>query len=545
MLAVLLAVAAALQAPPPFPASAITELRTGWRFAVGDSAVWASPGYPDGTWRAVQVPAPWSSLGLAGYRGYAWYRLRYQIDSAVTEPMGLRFQSVATAYEVFVDGRRIGGFGDFPPRYRPRSGVPATFAVPAAALARGQHVLAVRVYSGERVGGIDLPVLAGPTEALREAEMELSAFLLGAAFLLLGLSITQAFFWARRPEATEHLAFFGFVVALALLFILWVPPLRAAVSAGIDFYRLYLLFSGLAAALFCFAIRRSYDLEHSRLLTVLGVLLTAIGVVGLALPGWDELRAAGRYLLNPCLAVTAVAVTVLAVQQVRRGVEHARTLLWAIAILAIALVHDLLADWGVTHGNPGTPWLLGGTVVFVLIASFVTTRKIVDTATIALYDRLTGLYRREVVLDALKREIRRAARTHQPLALIMMDLDRFKAVNDSFGHQAGDRVLGEVGRRLAEAGRAVDWLCRYGGEEFLAVLAGSDTEGARLAAERFRLAVGALPIDAGRASRTITVSAGVAAYDGGPEWPTVETLVGAADAALYRAKEAGRNQVGT
>jgi len=256
MLALLLAVAATLpaaqapQTPQPFPRSAVAELGTGWRFAVGDSAAWASPGHPDGTWRAVQVPASWSSLGLADLRGFGWYRLRYQIDTAYTEPMGLRFQSVATAYEVFLDGRRIGGFGDFPPGYRPRSGVPATFAVPAAALTRGEHVLAVRVYSDERVGGIDRPVLAGPAESLRAAESVLSACLLGAAFLLLGLAITEAFFWARRPEATEHLAFFGFVVALALLFILWVPSVRAEVSAGMDFYRLHLLFSGVAAAVF-------------------------------------------------------------------------------------------------------------------------------------------------------------------------------------------------------------------------------------------------------------------------------------------------------
>jgi len=543
MLSLLLALATSFQAPPPFPAAAVTELRAGWRFAVGDSAVWARPGHPDGTWHPLAAPAVFASLGFPGYRGYAWYRYRYQVDSAVTEPMGLRVQSIIAAYEVFVDGRRIGGFGDFPPRYRPRSDVPLTFAVPAAALAHGEHVIAVRVYSDERAGGIELPVLAGPMDSLRDGEQQLSAFLLGSAFLLLGLAITQLFFWARRPETTEHLSFFGFVVALALLFILGAPPVRAAVGERVDVYRLYLLFSGLAGALFCFSIQRSYDLEHGLLLTVLGAVLTTVGLVGVMLPGWDEQRAAGRYLLNPALAVVAVTVTVVAVQQVRRGGEHARTLLWGIGILAVTLVHDLLADWGLTRPNPGTPWLLAGAVLFVLVASFVTTRKIVDAVTIALNDRLTGLYRREVVLDALKREIRRAARTHQPLALIMMDLDRFKTVNDSLGHQAGDRVLGEVGRRLAEAGRAVDWLCRYGGEEFLAVLAGSPEEGARLAAERFRSAVGSLPIDAGRTARSITISAGISVYDGGPEWPTVETLVGAADAAMYRAKEAGRNQV--
>jgi two-component system cell cycle response regulator len=127
----------------------------------------------------------------------------------------------------------------------------------------------------------------------------------------------------------------------------------------------------------------------------------------------------------------------------------------------------------------------------------------------------------------------------------MLDVDRFKQINDTLGHQAGDRVLAEVGRRMGEAGRAVDWLGRYGGEEFIAILAGADVAGARLAAERLRKAVSALPIATGRTAKTVTLSAGVATFVGNnpDEWPTTEQLVGAADAALYRAKNSGRDTV--
>jgi diguanylate cyclase (GGDEF)-like protein len=542
MLAFVLAAAVALQGPQPFPISGVSELRGAWRFAQGDSAAWARPEHADGQWHLVQVPGSWSSQGLAGYRGYGWYRLQYRLDSTVTEPMGVRFGSVATAYEAFADGRRIGGVGDFPPHYRARSNVPVTFVLPAEALTRGEHVLAVRVYSDERTGGIVAPVLAGPVDALSAREFRVSFLLVATALLLVGISINLLFFWGRRPEATEHLYLFGHIVSLALVFIVWVPTLRAAVSATTDFYRLHLFFAGMAAALFCFAFRRLFDIDHHRLVAALGALYATLGALALVAPGWGELRGMGRYVFDPVLVAGCVVVLLLVVQQLRRGVEHAKLLLWGIAILAATLLHDVLGEWGVISGL-GMPWVYGGAVFFVLTVALVTTRKIVDTAAIALYDRLTGLYRREVVLDALKREIRRAARTRAPLALIMMDLDRFKSVNDSLGHQAGDRVLAEVGRRLAEAGRAVDWLCRYGGEEFLAVLADSDAAGALLAAERFRSAVGALPIDAGRATRSVTLSAGIAAYDGSAEWPTVETLLGAADAALFRAKEGGRNRV--
>ena len=552
VLAALLVAALLAQDPQPLPAAGrqsfptgeIVELRGAWRFARGDSAMWARPGWPDGEWQLVLVPGRWPDQGAARYRGYAWYRLHYQLDSTATEPLAVRFTSVATVYEVFADGKRFGGVGAFPPHYAARTNVAANFVLPAAAVSRGEHVLAVRVYSDERVGGIIAPVLAGTLDGLTARENRVSFLLVATALLLIGIAVNLLFFWGRRPESAEHLYLFAHIGALGLMFIIWVPPMRASLGGAVDFYRLYLFFGGAAAAFLCFAFRRLFDLDQSRLVSALGIVFLALGVVGLVAPGWGELRALGTHLFGPLLLIGSAAIIFVAIQQVRRGVEHAKVVLWGIAIFAVTLGHDVAREWSGTSGL-GLPWVFAGAVAFVFSVAYLTTRKIVDTATIALYDRLTGLYRREVVLDALKREIRRAARTGEPLALIMMDLDHFKVVNDSLGHQAGDRVLAEVGRRLAEAGRAVDWLGRYGGEEFLGILTGSDADGARQAAERFRSAVGSLPIDAGRAPRAVTISAGIAAYDGGAEWPTVETLVGAADAALYRAKEGGRNQVRT
>ncbi|MEK7668320.1 MAG: diguanylate cyclase [Gemmatimonadota bacterium] len=544
MLSVLLAAAITVQGPVAFPTSAVTDLRAGWRYAVGDNAAWSRPGYLDASWRAAAVPAPWSAQGLEDFRGYVWYRLHYTLDSAAVAPLGLRFTGATGAYEVFADGRSIGGVGSLPPRYRARANVPVTVAFPPEALTRGEHVVAVRVYSEENVGGIVGPVLAGPLDELVAREWRTSDFLLATALFLVGVGIMQVFFYARRPEAVEHLLIFVFTLALAALFIVWMPQVRATLSASLDYYRLYLFFGSAAAAFFCFAFRRIFEVEDHRWVTGIGVYFACLAPLGFLLPGFEALRAVGNYLLSPGLLIASLVVVAIGVQQVRRGVDEARILLAGIAILTLTLVHDVFAEWGWLGPRIGLPWLVhGGSVALVLCVGYVTARKFVDTASIALNDRLTGLYRREVVMDALNREIRRSARTHQPIALIMMDLDNFKSVNDSYGHPAGDRMLAEVGRRLAEAGRAVDWLGRYGGEEFIAVLAASPLGGAELAAERFRQAVSALPIELGRASRTVTLSAGIAAYDGGAGWPTPAQLVGAADAALYRAKAAGKNQV--
>ena len=541
MLALLLI--AALQGPQPFPTSAVAELRGGWRFAPGDSAIRARPEHDDAEWGAIEVPGTWGRGGIPALRGFGWYRLRYTVDSVPQEPQGIRFVGVTTAFEAYVDGRLIGGVGEFPPHYRARNLEAVNLSLPPEATTRGEHVLAVRVYSNEAVGGITESVQAGPLEQLESDGFRGSAFIIGVALLVIGISVHQLLYWARRPEATEHLYLFVFAASLGVALLMFEPQMRRALSPSIDWYRLYLFFAGSAAAFFCLAFRRLFEVDLIRVVEGLGAGFGVIGASALLLPGWTELRFVGTRVFDPLIVLTCVLTAALLVQQVRRGAEHAKALLWGLGIIAVTVIHDVAAEWGLLGSRAGVLWTHIGAVAFVTSVAYVTARKFVDTASIALNDRLTGLYRREIVLDALYREIRRAARTNQSLAVVMMDLDNFKAVNDSLGHQAGDRVLAEVGRRLATAGRAVDWLGRYGGEEFLAVLADSDIPGAELAAERFRQAVAALPIDVGRSPRPVTLSAGIASYDGGPEWPTPEQLIGAADAALYRAKAGGKNQV--
>ena len=150
-------------------------------------------------------------------------------------------------------------------------------------------------------------------------------------------------------------------------------------------------------------------------------------------------------------------------------------------------------------------------------------------------DSLTGLPNRRVFQEALARELAVADRRGEPCALILLDVDHFKGINDSLGHQAGDEVLRRVGRALAETARETDTAARYGGEEFAVLAPGCSTAEAVVVAERFRkaIAVASGPVP-------ITVSAGVASYpsDGGDGgW-----LVTAADVALYRAKNLGRDR---
>ena len=527
------------------PRAGTAELAGAWRFRTGDSAVFALSSYDDRAWQSLAVPGPWPMAGSEPYRGVGWYRLHVVISGTASEPLGLWLRSVAAAFEVFVDGVRIGGLGGFPPSYRPRTVIPLVAALPPPLQLPGPHVIAVRAYSEEKVGGITGQVMIGPVQDLERAAFRPDLPLLSAAVLLIGIGLMQVFFWMRRPYAHEHAAIFGVCLSTALFFVWWMPSVRVALEPVTFWLRLYLASAAAAAASYCYAFRKIFALERSdRWITVLALAFLAQVPVFLTVPGWSTLATLASVLLNPTLLVAALVTLGLAILQLREGTRHARTLLWGTLLLTVTLIHDIFTNWGVIAVRPAFPWLtVLGSVGFVASLSLTTAEKFVETETAALYDRLTGLYRREVVLDALSREIRRASRVKQPLAVIMLDVDRFKQLNDSLGHQGGDKVLAEIGRRMVDAGRAVDWLGRYGGEEFIAVLAATNTEGAKLAAERLRAAVSALPIATGRTARTVTLSAGVVAYEGSGDWPTTEQLIGAADAALYQAKHNGRNRV--
>ncbi len=542
MIAAILGVLGQLQAP--LPASGRADLAGRWHFHQGDSVAWARPDFNDNTWPMIAVPGSWNAAGAPVWRGFGWYRLHLVVASG-DEPLGLWFRSVATAFEVYVDGQRVGGVGSFPPDYKARSVVPLVVAFPPAASAPGPHVVAVRVYSAERVGGITGEVYFGGLQRLQRDAALPDLYLISAAVLLLGIGLMELFFWLKHPGEREHFAIFAVCASLGLFYVWWMPSVRLAIAPWIFWFRLYLASAAFSAAAYCYAFHRIFDLERrDRIVIGLAIVFLLFVPVFLMIPGWDTVTRLASYVFNPVLLVGALVTLLLALWQFRLGAHHARLLLYGTLLLTVTLFHDILQGWGVLAVRPSFPWLtLLGSVGFVSSLALTTAQKFLATEEAALYDRLTGLYRREVVVDALSREIRRASRTHQPLAVIMLDVDRFKQVNDTLGHQAGDRVLAEVGRRMLDAGRAVDWLGRYGGEEFIAILAASDVGGAKLAAERLRAAVSALPIPTGRTARTVTLSAGVAAYNGGEEWPTVEQLIGAADAALYRAKDAGRNRV--
>ena len=197
-----------------------------------------------------------------------------------------------------------------------------------------------------------------------------------------------------------------------------------------------------------------------------------------------------------------------------------------------------------------------GTAVFVLLALAASTLlgRVIEVSNRRAYalelelhrdartDSLTGLDNRRAMLERGRVELKRALRSGVPVSVILCDLDHFKNINDKYGHEAGDAALIRTAMVLRRALRESDALGRWGGEEFMAILPGTDTQGAAEVAERMRMSIAVTTFDG--LSEGTTISLGVASSDltsdPGMEW---DLLIKEADQRLYRAKNEGRNRV--
>jgi diguanylate cyclase (GGDEF)-like protein len=158
----------------------------------------------------------------------------------------------------------------------------------------------------------------------------------------------------------------------------------------------------------------------------------------------------------------------------------------------------------------------------------------------ASYDELTGLYNRRVIEELAIKECRRADRSGAGVCVALVDVDHFKRVNDQFGHASGDAVLRALSPTLGSMLRATEHVGRYGGEEFLVVLADTTAVGAAVPLERLRAGVACMPVPAFPEGERVTISIGAAERRRGED---LHAAIRRADAALYEAKGSGRNRV--
>ncbi len=268
------------------------------------------------------------------------------------------------------------------------------------------------------------------------------------------------------------------------------------------------------------------------------------------------------YLAGPFTGFTWLTITTASLSVlIGFGTLPALRLLGSLAIALFAATGAGMAGWipyapilALPAGVESSALRFAGTLLVHLVAATAGLAQL-GFLTILLRDRerkfrglsardpLTGIANRRATLERLAEAWARAQRHHEPLAVAIADVDRFKEVNDRFGHSAGDRVLERIAHALRATLRGEDHVGRWGGEEFLIVLPLQGLASARSAVERCRVRVAAEPVIAedGRAIRA-TVSFGLAVFPG-PGMASTQDMINAADAALYRAKAAGRNRV--
>jgi diguanylate cyclase (GGDEF)-like protein len=169
------------------------------------------------------------------------------------------------------------------------------------------------------------------------------------------------------------------------------------------------------------------------------------------------------------------------------------------------------------------------------------TQIISELTDLSLRDPLTGLYNRRALGERMREELSRARRYGAPLSLMMVDIDHFKWVNDTYGHAVGDRVIAHVAKLLTKDRRASDIVARYGGEELVLLLPHTPLEGASILADRLREMVEVSPYRTPLGRDHVTVSIGVTAFE--PNMQEPSELLEVADRALYRSKREGRNRV--
>lgn len=427
-------------------------------------------------------------------------------------------------------------------------------AFPLQALPAGSGPLWLHFEPTRALGStVTLHLLDVP--AFQRTQLRWVAYVSAALAILVGMALTALCFAVLLRDGA-YLLYAGYVGSYALLQALSSGYLFQPLGWGwvaadpVALGRVAGALSGVFSILFAWRLldlpRRLPRLAPLALVVAGLFLLIAVCVV---VP-WPPLQAFGANLQNPAVLIAGPLMLILCLLALLRGSRYAGFFLagWLplvlLTVISSAQHFGALHDW--TWLDPAT---LGAAALEALVLSaaladktLAARREHAQLRLLAETDALTAVFNRRTLLDRLQALMAQAEAALQPLALLFLDIDHFKALNDRHGHRIGDDALTAIAHTLRQALRSDDAVGRYGGEEFLAVLPGRDAAQAEVVAERLRAAIAARAIGGQAGDGGLTVSIGVAALCAGD---SVDALIERADQAMYAAKAGGRNRIAT
>ncbi len=518
--------------PVALPSAQITLLDGTWEGRLSDTGGSSDSGH----WQPIRVPGNLPFQGVK-YDGVLWLRVAFTVADT-SQDYAVRIPMAANAYEIFVNGVEVGRRGRIGPNGELlekdlRSHV---YRLPKEALrADGPNVLALRLRTFYGNGGVMASgVFAGPEVLVRDANDQRIAkvSMLVSLFLFAGF-FHLVLFLVRTPE--RHYLSFALLSAGLASITAGINTLGYLLTSNVDF-NAYLVFIPLQLLPFCFVLFFSDFFGHRVAWLKRGTLAFGLfGVVALVsstvhhplYPFFEGVVMPTSVLVLSGALLISVWWTVQGIKERQFGARAIATGLVVYAltgVLELAWTFDMVPFRVDSH--LGFAFFIGAMVVGIA-SRFAWLHRQVEAGQ---RDALTGCLTRHGFKERMSRSLDEPATS----TCIMLDLDHFKHINDAHGHQTGDRVLMAAGHAMREVLRQSDCVVRWGGEEFLVVLPGQNTQHAIDIAQRIQMALRTQKVE----NLSITASFGIATRSNGEAF---DTWLNRADQALYNAKQAGRN----
>ncbi len=548
------------------------ELHGAWRFRPGDDPRWASPDYDHSSWDNILVPRDWRRQGHEDLTGIAWYRAEIKVDResiSNLNALSIALGSVANAYRLYAGGQLLGGTGRLPPDPQMDSDRRRIYSIPPQAIdENGRLVIAVRVWRSETIGKASTAGLVEGSFMIGEGfELTRIVWLRESLGLMLaityfGFGLYHLYLYFQNRKLPEFL-WFGLTAILIAVYTLEVSQWRYVVPAlngmphllhkKIEYTVIYAL-PGIGLQLFYCLLNikppiwaRTYQLGF-------GVMALVVALV----PGREILTHSLFYWQSYVLP-GLLATLFFVVWYAARGHREARTMTAGWTVFLFCALNDIL----VAQGASANPRLISIGFFAILVSMAISlagrftrmynnldqevqqrtrelersNERLVEAARM---DMLTGLLNRRGFAEVVSNEITRSGRSGRGFTVMMADIDRFKSVNDDYGHAAGDYALQQVSKLMSSQLRDVDTVARWGGEEFIFLLPETSLEGGATLAEKLRRLLERTHFTFQGNVLSLTITIGVAAYQDGMSF---EDCVNRADSVLYDGKQSGRNQV--